>query len=154
MKRYESVVEDSLMQHFAVPRGYTLMNHAANTCGIEEVLATTAELWPAIVEDDGCVFIADFYTQDLEGLKEDFHQDKRKIERWVNAWSLADFFLLANSLSDDDDPLLIAFGETLRFFWTLRLQTLFPERTFVVEIGEGIEGESGLAITFYQRELT
>jgi len=65
---------------------------------------------------------------------------------------LADFFLLTDSPSVHDDALITAFGEILRFFWSLRLKILFPERDFVVEVSEGIEGERGLAITFYQRE--
>jgi hypothetical protein len=154
MKRYESVVSDALLEHFAQPQGQTLMNHAANTCGMEDVLATAAVMWPTIVEDEGYVFIAEFYTQSLQRLKTQFQHDKRKIEKWVNAWSLADFFLLADSPSVHDDTLITAFGETLRFFWSLRLKTLFPQRDFVVEVGEGIEGERGLAITFYQREKT
>jgi len=68
-------------------------------------------------------------------------------------WGWADFFLLADSPSVHDDVLITAFGETLRFFWSLRLQTLFPDRKFVVEVDEGIEGERGLAITFYQVDV-
>lgn len=152
MKIYESVVSDTLLDHFSQQQGRTLMNHAANACGIEEVLATAALFWPVIVEDEDCVFVAEFYTQSLEQLKKQFQNDKREIERWVNAWSLADFFLLADTPSVQDDALIAAFGETLRFFWSFRLKTLFPNRDFVVEVSEGIEGERGLAITFYQRE--
>lgn len=152
MKIYESVVSDALLDHFSQQQGRTLMNHAANTCGVEEVLATAALLWPVIVEDEGHVFVAEFYTQSLEQLKKQFQYNKQKIERWVNAWSLADFFLLADSPSVHNDALITAFGETLRFFWSLRLKTLFPDRDFVVEVSAGIEGERGLAITFYQQE--
>jgi hypothetical protein len=88
----------------------------------------------------------------LEKLKEHFNNRKQKIERWVNAWSLADFFLLAYTSSVEDPQLLEAFGETLRFFWSLRLQTLFPNREFIIEIGEAIEGENGLSITLYEKE--
>src|SRR6266567_3407676 len=66
-------------------------------------------------------------------------------------WGWAYFFLLADSPSVHDDVLITAFGETLRFFWSLRLQTLFPDRKFVVEVDEGIE--RGLAITFYQVDV-
>jgi hypothetical protein len=153
MKVYESVVSDTLLSHFHRQEGHTLMNHAANVCGIEETLAVASLLWPTIIEDGGYIFIAEFYTQDLEQLKKQFKNIKSKIERWVNAWSLADFFLLADSPSVHDDVLITAFGETLRFFWSLRLQTLFPDRKFVVEVDEGIEGERGLAITFYQVDV-
>jgi len=151
MKVYESVVSDTLLQHFQEQRGRTLMNHAANSVGIEDTLAVSDVLWPTIVEDDGHVFIADFYNKNLERLKAQFHNDKRAIERQVNAWSLADFFLLASSPSVDSDVLITKFGEVLHFFWSLRLKTLFPGREFVVEVGEDIEGERGLSITFYEK---
>lgn len=171
MKRiYESIVSDSLITHFQDQRGKTLMNLAANTSGIEEVIAITSLLWPAIVEEDGYVFIAEFYvfdmqtlnTRDLQKLKERFGNNKRKIERWVNAWSLPELFFKYQQFhageppppsAIDDETLVQAFGEVLRFFWSLRLKILFPQREFVVELGEGIEGESGLAITLYEKEL-
>ena len=67
------------------------------------------------------------------------------------AWSLSDFFLLSASPSIQDDTLVDAYGNMLHFFWKLRLQTLFPEEDFVVELSEEIEGERGLAITFYKK---
>jgi hypothetical protein len=151
MKVYESIVSDTLLARFSEQRGRTLMNHAANSCGIEETLAVASVFWPCIIEDEGHVFIAEFYTQQLGELRKQFQNDKRKIERWINAWSLADFFLLAQSPSVDDDVLILAFGETLCFFWSLRLKMLFPDRDFVVELGDALEGERGLTITFYER---
>ncbi len=53
-------------------------------------------------------------------------------------WGWADFFLLADSPSVHDDVLITAF---------------VPDRKFVVEVDEGIEGERGLAITFYQVDV-
>jgi hypothetical protein len=161
MKVYESIVSDNILNHFPPHAAKTLMNFAANTSGIEEALAMATVFWPTIVEDDGHIFIADFYTQSLEQLKVQFHHDKRKIERWVNAWSLPQFFYryhrfhaddLPSPSAIDDEALIRAFGEVLRFFWSLRLKTLFPDREFVIELGEGIEEESGLAITFSEKE--
>lgn len=150
MKIYESIVSESLLAHFQNPSGKTLMNHATNACGIDESLALAAVFWPKLVEVEGCVFMAEFYTQPFSDLMKQFQEDKTRIERWVNAWSLADFFLLSSSPSVQDDTLISAYGDVLRFFWTLRLQTLFPEENFIVELAEEIEGERGLAITFYK----
>jgi hypothetical protein len=162
MKRvYESIVSDSLLTHFPVQRGKTLLNHAANTSGIEDVIAITSLLWPEIAEEEGYVFIAEFYTQNLHNLKERFGADKQKIERWVNAWSLPQLFFKYQQYDASEPPppsaiddwtLVEAFGEVLQYFWSLRLKLLFPQREFVVELGEGIEGESGLAITLYEAE--
>ncbi len=160
MKVYEGIVSEALLSHFSEQRGRTLMNHAANSYGIEEALAMASVFWPTIVEDDGHVFIAEFYTPGLQVLKERFHNDKRKIERWVNAWSLPEFFYRYQRYSAhdtrppsaiDDETLVQAFGEVLRFFWSLRLKSLFPDKEFVIEVGDAIEGESGLTITFYEK---
>lgn len=151
MKIHESVVSESVFTHFQNLCGKTLMNHAANACGIEESLAVAAVFWPKLVEIEDCVCLAEFYTQPFQNLLEQFQGDKTRIERWVNAWSLADFFLVASSPSVHDDAIITAFGETLRFFWSLRLQRVFPEKVFVVELAERIEGERGLAIPFYKK---
>ena len=150
MKIHESIVSEALLARFQNPSGKTLMNHAANACGIDEALASAAVFWPKLVEDEGCVFVAEFYTPPFDGLMEHFQGDKMRIERWVNAWSIAEMCLLSSSPSVQDDTLISAYGDVLRFFWTLRLQTLFPEENFIVELAEGIEGENGLAITFYK----
>ncbi|HEY6405959.1 MAG TPA: hypothetical protein VIY29_00685, partial [Ktedonobacteraceae bacterium] len=84
------------------------------------------------MEDDGHVFIAEFYTQGLDNLKKQFHNEKQHIEKWVNAWSLRNFFFRYQQYhvgeciptsTLDDDTLIEAFGEVLRFFWSLRLKT-------------------------------
>ena len=157
---YESIVSESLLHHFPDQRGQSLMNHAFNTCSIEHALALTSVFWPIIVEDEGHVFIADFYTQDLSALQKQFHYDKQKIERWVNAWSIPEFFdryywfypERVNQVSEQEYDLFIhALGESIQMFWSLRLKHLFPKREFVFELDEAIEGENGLTITFYEK---
>lgn len=159
MKVYESIVSETLLSHLPIQRGRTFMNHAANSYGIEEALAMASLFWPTIVEDEGHVFIAEFYHPGLEILKEQFHHDKRKIERWVNAWSLPEFFYryqryqsqdIPPASAIDDELVVQAFGEVLRFFWSLRLKTLFSDREFIIEVGDAIEGEAGLSITLYE----
>jgi hypothetical protein len=151
MHIYESLVSENMLYAFRRQQGKTLMNLAFNTVDIESMLAASSVYWPTIIQDEGHVFIAEFYTPGLEPLKKQFDNDKQRIERFVNAWSLAEFFLTeAYTPSVESDEILTTFGEVLRFFWSLRLSTLFPNRHFVVEVGEEIEGESGLAITFYE----
>lgn len=150
---YESIVNESILAHFSEPKGKTLMNHAANSCGIEETLAVAAVFWPALIEIEDCIFIKDFFSGNIENfhqLIQQFNGNKQSIERFVNAWSLADFFLLADSPSVHDDALITMFGSVLNLFWEKRLKELFPTKNFIFEIGEAIEGERGLTITFYQ----
>lgn len=160
MKVDESIVKESILTHFHKQYGRTLMNNAANTCGIEETLSVASVFWPVLLEIEDCIFVEEFFyngsdpVEKFHSLMRQFHEDKRQVELFANAWSLADFFFMADSPSVHDDTLITAFGEVLKFFWTMRLKTLFPERNFVVEVGDAIAGERGLTITFYQERAS
>ena len=43
------------------------------------------------------------------------------------------------------------FAKAIQYFWQLRVNSLFPSRDIVVEIGEEIMGEEGLTVTLYQK---
>ena len=157
MRIYESVVSETLLQLFLVQGPPTLMNYAANLVGLQETLAIAGLLWPRIVEDEELIFIAEFYRPETspnsgtEGFKKNAQVQGKKIERNINAWSLGQMFFNEKREILENETLLRAFGETLRFFWSLRLKELFPEKDFIFEIGDNIAGEEGLAITFYQK---
>jgi hypothetical protein len=159
MQIYPSLISAELLTRVAgwddlVSNGLSWKDLASNDVDLEHTLAVSAVFWPDIVEDEGHVFIGYFYREPhLDQLKLQFGADKRRIERWTNAWALADFFRgsqLADSPFSPDPVLLNAFGEALQLFWSLRLKALFPERRFQVELGENIEGEDGLTITVYE----
>lgn len=150
MKRYESIVNNNIMQYFQEIRGRTLMNHAANTCGIEATLSVASVLCPEIVEVNDYIFIAEFYNGDVDSLEQQFNYDRTKIEMFVNSWSLADFFLLASDESVHNDYLIEEFGKVIKHFWENRFKQLFPDKTIVVEVGDRIMGERGLTVTVYQ----
>lgn len=155
-KRYEGIVSESLLNEFEQENqgAPSLMNYAANCVGLQETLAVANLFWPRIIQIDDLVFIAEFYGEDAPlhipsvGYS---HEQKQKLERDINAWSLRELFWNEKPEVLNNEALLSAFGETLRFFWSMRLQQLFPEKEFVFEIGEGIAGENGLSITFYER---
>ena len=126
------------------------MNNAFNTCSIEQYLSVVSVLWPRIVEVNDCIFIGEFYNSNYQALEQQFSGDKRKIEQHVNTWSLGEFFLLSRNESVDNDAIFDEFCEVVNFFWRLRVRELFPERRVVVETGEELNGESGVAITMYQ----
>ncbi|WP_146816358.1 hypothetical protein [Alkalibacillus haloalkaliphilus] len=126
------------------------MNHVANPCSIEDFIAVASVLCPEVIEVKGCTFISDLYQNNIERLEEQFENDRKKIEQFVNTWSLGDFFLEAYTESVENEKLINQFGETLVYFWSRRVKELFPEKNIVVEIDDGLMGESGLAITLYQ----
>lgn len=150
MNKYNSIVNKDIMKYFKKERGKSLMNFAANSCGIEETLAVSSLLCPEVIEEKGYIFISEFYNGDVETIEKQFNFDRKKVEMFVNSWSLGDFFLQANNESVHVDEIIEEFGNVIKYFWNLRFKELFPERNIVVEIGDEIMGERGLTVTVYQ----
>ncbi|MDQ6423103.1 hypothetical protein RB620_27100 [Paenibacillus sp. LHD-117] len=150
MKIYESIANENLLKEFANPMGKTMMNHAFNTCGIENYLSIATVLSPKILEVNGCYFISEFYNGNIESLEQEYNFDRQKIEKHVNSWSLTDFFLLARDSSLDNDGIYFNFCKIIKYFWELWFKELFPELKFNIEIIENFMGESDMAITVYQ----
>lgn len=149
---HESIVAESILSEFRNQMGKTLMNNAFNTCSIEQFLSVSSVLWPSIVEVEGCLFVQEFYNGGFEILQEQFDGDKKKIEQFVNTWSLGEFFLMARDESVDNDIIFDEFCKVVKFFWTLRVRQLFPNRTVIVETGDALMGENGIAVTMYQEQ--
>lgn len=148
MKRYESIVNSDVLQHFQDPRGKSLMNHVYNSYNIDAALAIAGLFCPEVVEVNDYIFISEFYNGGIDDLEQQFKYDRKKIEMFVNSWSLAD--LILNDSSIHNDKLVDELGKVIKYFWELRFQRLFPERNIVVEIGDKIMGERGLTVTVYQ----
>ena len=158
VKIYESLVSESLLQEFPEQTPQTLMNYAANLVGLPETLAVISVLWPRMIEDNGLVFLAETYhlhpdEYNHERFKGMDKQERQRTERVMNAISLGLFFLSEKLAVVENQKLLDTFGEALKYFWSLRLKLLFPEKTFIVEIGHNIAGEEGQVITFYQKDV-
>lgn len=151
MKVFHSIVRADIMKYFSNLRGASLMNNAANTCSIEQVLSAASIFCPEILEVNGCIFIAEFYNGNIIDLERVYEYDRKQIEMYVNSWSLADFFLLASDDSVQVDEIIEEFGKVLQYFWRIRMRQLFPKRNIVVELGDEIMGERGLTITVYQQ---
>lgn len=150
MQVYSSIVDNNIMESFKNLRGSTLINNAANSCGIEEVLSVANLLCPEIVEVKGYIFISEFYNGNIDSLEKQFNYDRKRIEMFVNSWSLADFFLQAGNESVHVDRIIEEFGKVIQYFWQRRLKEVFPTKEVTVEIGDEIMGENGLTITVFQ----
>ena len=150
MKTYQSIVKENILHHFSEIRGRTLMNHVANSYDIEMAIGFAALFCPEIVEVEGCIFISEFYNDNLQELKSTY-KTVREIERFVNSWSLTSL-LKDNEVIDYSVDYIDEFARAIQYFWQIRLNALFPDRNIVVEIGEGLMGEEGVAVTLYQDE--
>jgi hypothetical protein len=148
MKKHGSIVREKILNEFSEIRGRSLMNHVSNSYNIETAIGFASLYCPEVIEIEGCIFIAEFYNGNIDSLKQQ-HADKKNIEMFVNSWSLS-------SLLADDEKLnydinyIDEFAKAIQYFWQLRMNVLFPDKNVVVEIGDGIMGEEGLAITVYQ----
>lgn len=154
----KSVVNPEVYAEFEEKRGTNLFNHSANSNYIEDFISVAYVLCPEIVDVNGYVFIADFYqaTGDeailkLHRLEAQFSNDKKQIEQWVNSWSFGDFFIGKYCTALENEIILRQFGDILVYYWSRRVQELFPNRKIIVEYGDGLMGEAGLAITMYQK---
>ncbi len=157
MKRYRGIIPDDLVHRFpgweTADSRLTMWDYRASFCSIQQTLAAAHLLWPEIVEEDGMFFVGLFYNRHLvERLQQRFGHDKTRIERWVNARELVNFFGFParDEKAIDDPELLMLFGQTLQALWSSRFAQLFPERHFVVELGEDFESTDGPAITAYE----
>jgi hypothetical protein len=138
------------MQFFHKQLGDNLFTNSTNICGIEEALSIASVYCPSIVEVEDCIFISQFYNGGLEVMKKQFGNDRKRIEMYVNSWSLADFFRMARNDLVDKDEVLEEFGKAMQYFWQVRFNNLFPGRNIKVILGENLMGEAGLTISVYQ----
>ena len=131
-------------------------SYATEKCAIDGMLAAAHFFTPDFTLFGECVFLTAvmppaFDDNSYREMELRYQGDHSAMERWVNAWSVGDYFLNADPSYMDDEALLTAFTDCLRFYWGQRLQKLFPEREFIFETGYEIEGELGYTITFYQK---
>ncbi|EFM08907.1 conserved hypothetical protein [Paenibacillus curdlanolyticus YK9] len=150
MKIFPSIIKEDILKSFRNPMGKSMINHAFNTCGVESYLSVASVLFPRIILVRDYIFIEEFYNDNIDSLEEQFKHDKRKIEMFVNSWSLTDFFLQSRDESLDNDEIFGEFCNLITYCWSNLIKELFPDKKVVVEIRQSIMGEMGEAITVYQ----
>jgi len=150
MKIFQSIVDEKILNNFSDIMGRSLMNHVANSYDIEMAIGFAALFCPEIVYVEGCVLISEFYNGDIEELKKEYATTK-EIEMFVNSWSLTH---MLKSCSDLDYQVnyIDEFSKAIQYFWQLRVNTLFPNKNVIVEIGENIMGEEGVVVAVYQKD--
>ena len=116
---------------------------------LDGTLAAAALFCPDIIRVKDYVFIKMFIENSddekelmkiIEKIEERYNYCKKDIEMAINSWSLGDFFIADNDLLPASDEIMHIWGETLCYFWQMRVQNLFPERKIVVELGYELMG--------------
>ena len=149
MKRYKSIVDERILHDFSKIQGRSLMNHVANSYDIETAISFASLFCPEIIEVDDCIFISEFYNGNIMELRE-LYKNTKDIEMFVNSWSLQSLVKECDVINSSGDY-IEEFAKAIQYFWQLRVNSLFPSRDIVVEIGEEIMGEEGLTVTLYQK---
>lgn len=150
MKKYKSIINEKILNDFSEIQGRSLMNHVANSYNIEMAIGFASLFCPEIIEVDNCIFISEFYNGNIDELKK-YYNNTKDIEMFVNSWSLQSLIKDCESL-DHSVNNIDEFAKAIQYFWQIRVNLLFPNRNVIVEIGNEIMGEEGLAVTLYQKE--
>lgn len=153
MNEYPSIIDENLLQYFDNHiSAANLYDFAVSNGAIDARLAFGVLLWPDLLEENGFIFKKYTIAANFESTEKLSVQDIRRVERYTNLQSI-DGTLEgeADTPQKENRFLQYAYARMLRFFWSLRLNTTFPNRNFIVEIGENMEGDAGLSITFYEQ---
>lgn len=152
MKIYKSIVNEKILSDFSKIQGCSLINHVANSYNIEMAIGFASLFCPEIIEVDNCIFISEFYNGNIMELRK-LYNNTKDIEMFVNSWSLQSLVKGCCAIDCSVDY-IEEFAKAIQYFWQLRVNSLFPDRDVVVEIGEEIMGEEGLTVTLYQKGQT
>ncbi|AVE43905.1 hypothetical protein KDV41_15290 [Providencia stuartii] len=155
MKKYPSIVSNDLIAIFPTPfpLDYSLPNFVSNCVGLESILACAGLFCPEIIEIDGVIYRCENNNGKIEPY-DGYGKDKRTLEMVNNVFSFNDFFLSTiTDAASDNEVLMTEFSNVLKYFWGIRLKSLYPNKTFEFIItDDGLYGEEGFCMTFYEVE--
>lgn len=157
---YGSIVDEKIKEK--IPEAEwtdNLLQYASYKCEIDGLIAAASLFCPDVVVVNGYIFIKYLWNisdeeesiEYINELEKRFGYNKKQIEKYVNTWSLGDFFVGDNSPKMNDIDILNQFGCLLCYFWKSRLKELFPKKEFEVILGKEMEGEIGLCISMYEK---
>lgn len=154
MKIHKSIVSNELIGRFptSYPLNASLPNFVANCVGLESILACAGLFCPEIIEIDGAIYRSENNNQKFSPY-EGYGKDKKTLEMVNNTFPISDFFLMATDEACEDEILMTEFSEVLKYFWGIRLKSLYPNKTFEFIItDDGLYDEDGFCMTFYEVE--
>ncbi len=154
MKIHQSIVSNELIKQFPTdfPIELSLTNFVANCVGLEAVLACSALFCPEIIEIDGVIYRSENNDQKVYP-NDSYGTDKKTLEMASNVFPISQFFLMEDDKASDDYMLITVFSEVIKYFWNIRLKSLYPNKKFEFIItDDGLYGEEGFCMTFYEVE--
>ena len=154
MKIHQSIVSNELIKQFPTdfPIELSLTNFVANCVGLEAVLACSALFCPEIIEIDGVIYRSENNDQKVYP-NDSYGTDKKTLEMASNVFPISQFFLMEDDKASDDYMLITVFSEVIKYFWNIRLKSLYPNKKFEFIItDDGLYDEDGFCMTFYEVE--
>lgn len=151
---HKSIVSNKLIGQFPsdFPTELSLTNFVANCVGLEAVIACSALFCPEIIEIDGVIYRSENNDQKVYP-NDSYGTDKKTLEMASNVFPISQFFLMENDKASDDYMLITVFSEVIKYFWNIRLKSLYPNKIFEFIItDDGLYGEEGFCMTFYEVE--
>jgi hypothetical protein len=118
-----------------------------------QALLFTRLFWPEFVEIDGMVFLKEIIEDDedrrrLTDAFKRYDGDRRKTEESFNFVEVPQLF--GKRIGDLEDGDYRWLAERLAEMWRARLQLLFPDRRFLVDLIGTDDADEEVAILFYQ----
>ncbi|HDU8314375.1 TPA: hypothetical protein RGO87_002287 [Proteus mirabilis] len=154
MKIHQSIVSNELIKQFPTdfPIELSLTNFVANCVGLEAVLACSALFCPEIIEIDGVIYRSENNDQKVYP-NDSYGTDKKTLEMASNVFPISQFFLMEDDKASDDYMLITVFSEVIKYFWNIKLKSLYPNKKFEIIItDDGLYDEEGFCMTFYEVE--
>ncbi|HGM9747745.1 TPA: hypothetical protein ACKRC4_001913 [Proteus mirabilis] len=154
MKIHQSIVSNELIKQFPTdfPIELSLTNFVANCVGLEAVLACSALFCPEIIEIDGVIYRSENNDQKVYP-NDSYGTDKKTLEMASNVFPISQFFLMEDDKASDDYMLITVFSEVIKYFWNIKLKSLYPNKKFEFIItDDGLYDEEGFCMTFYEVE--
>jgi hypothetical protein len=120
------------------------------TGSIGQAIAYAALLWPAFVEYDGCVLLADrLDPANFRDWMGSTKGDRRAVEAVLNHTHIADLFCPGGVEPTREQ--VVHLGRALRDMWAAKLALDFPGRRFAVTFPEdGCDALVDYQVTFHQ----
>ncbi len=140
-------------------------SYVHNLVSLEKCLSVIGILSPDFIVRDGHVLWtanAKTYDPAKHPLTDKIGENRKDRERYINNFEVGQFFRdwekdprPAETVNKDQDErigrdLLLLFAQSIEKYWTLRLESIFPDLTFEFEIDDDLLGEFGLCLTFSQ----
>lgn len=124
-----------------------------HTGSVGHAIAYADLFWPAFVEHDGCVLLAERLDQaNFRDWMASTKGDRRAVEAVLNHTHITDLFGDGGTQPTREQVMYL--GRLLREMWAAKLARDFPDRRFVVSFPEDeCESLQDYEVSFYQGEI-